>query len=264
MTWLGLRLSALVFTVAGVSMALPPAALAQQQPPSQPTVPAPQAQPAPPPQPNQQPPIQSQQPPPFTAPAPPSPPSPAIQSTADTSVVPQAEAPSKFDTSLFSPVGPYRAPNVPQLPPGSSSRVDNLVRDGKLYLSLRDAIALAIENNLDVEVSRYNLLIADTDLTRAKGGGNLRGIDYTVQQPPPGVGGAASPLLITATTGNASPTNASVIDLSQVTQTGNTTAPDLSQNGTAGATYAPGHPFRFTIPRSPASSDISAARISFR
>jgi hypothetical protein len=51
---------------------------------------------------------------------------------------------------------------------------ESFLRGQRLYLSLRGALVLAIENNLDVEVSRYDLLLADTDLIRAKGGGNLR------------------------------------------------------------------------------------------
>ncbi len=112
------------------------------------------------------------------------------------------------------------------------------MRDGKLYLSLHDAIALAIENNLDVEVSRYSLALADTDLLRARGGGNLRGLDYTLQQPAPGVGGATSPLLITTTTGSNSPTNVAVTDLSQITQTG--TGQQTSLSTSNGDIYSPG------------------------
>jgi outer membrane protein len=133
---------------------------------------------------------------------------------------------------------PYRAPHVPELSMKSPLGIDGLVREGKLYLSLHDAIVLALENNLDVEISRYNLLLADTDLTRAQGGGDLRGLDYTIQQTPPGVGEATSPLLITATTGNSSSTNAAVTDLSQVTQTGSSAQQNLSQNGTS--EYSPG------------------------
>ena len=44
------------------------------------------------------------------------------------------------------------------------------MHDGKLYLSLSDAIALALENNLDIAIARYNLNIADTDVLRAKAG----------------------------------------------------------------------------------------------
>ncbi len=89
----------------------------------------------------------------------------------------------------------YTSPTAPELPLGAGDRVRSLVRDGAVYLSLYDAIALAIENNLDVEVARYNLTIAGTEALRAAGGGNLRGIDYSVQESPTGVGGPGSPLL---------------------------------------------------------------------
>jgi outer membrane protein TolC len=49
-------------------------------------------------------------------------------------------------------------------------RLTDLVKDGKIYLSLSDALALAIENNYDIAISRYNLDIADTDILRAKSG----------------------------------------------------------------------------------------------
>ena len=117
----------------------------------------------------------------------------AAQRAASSKARPEAEAPSALRTNVFSLAGPYRAPHVPNIPAGSLSRLQALMRDGKLYLTLHDAIALAIENNLDVEVSRYNLLLADTDLIRAQGGGNLRGIDYTVVQPPAGVGADDQP-----------------------------------------------------------------------
>ncbi|HYP12928.1 MAG TPA: hypothetical protein VEQ63_03310, partial [Bryobacteraceae bacterium] len=57
----------------------------------------------------------------------------------------------------------------------NSGRLDELMRDGKLHLSLHDAIALALENNLDLELQRYGTRIADTDLERARAGGFLRG-----------------------------------------------------------------------------------------
>ena len=52
----------------------------------------------------------------------------------------------------------------------NSVRLANLVKDGKIYLSLSDAIALAIENNYDIAIARYDLDIADTDILRAKAG----------------------------------------------------------------------------------------------
>lgn len=114
----------------------------------------------------------------------------------------------------------YSAPSVPPLPLSGSSRLSALVREGKLYLSLQDAIALAIENNLDVEVSRYELSIADTDITRARGGGTARGTSFTTAQMPVGVGGPGSPLLnsAAATLGATPSTVANVFDVNQLTE----------------------------------------------
>jgi outer membrane protein len=78
----------------------------------------------------------------------------------------------------------------------NSTRFHDLIRAGNLYLSVRDAIALAIENNLDVELERYLPAISDTDLLRAKGGGTVRGLDYTLAEVPTGVGGPLSPVLL--------------------------------------------------------------------
>ncbi len=167
-----------------------------------------------------------------TQPPAPAQPADAIQKAADDATRPKAEAAPKMNSNPSNWIAPYRAPHAAPLPAGSTSRLAGLVRDGKLYLSLHDALALAIENNLDVEEGRYSLSLADTDLIRAKGGGTLRGLDYSIQQTAPGVGAATSPLLITTTTQNGSPTNASVTDLSQVAQTGNTQQQTLSQNNT--------------------------------
>jgi outer membrane protein len=71
---------------------------------------------------------------------------------------------------------------------GNSPRIDALMRDGKIYLSIDDAVALALENNLDLEIARYNLNIADADLLRAKSGANILGINTGVVQNTPGGG----------------------------------------------------------------------------
>ena len=129
---------------------------------------------------------------------------------------PRRSAPTGLDAAHF--FGPYHRAKVPELFPGSGERLRSLVRDGKLYLTAKDAIALAIENNLDVEVERYNLILADTDRLRAAGGGNLRGIDYTVQEPPNGVGGPGSPLIASTAT-NPNPVTPSVTDLTSLNAT---------------------------------------------
>ncbi len=151
-------------------------------------------------------------------------------------VMPLRLAPSGFNPRFF--VGPYRAPQVPPLFAGNGDRLRSLVRDGKLYLTARDAIALAIENNLDVEIERYNLVLADTDRRRAAGGGNLRGIDYTIQEPPNGVGGPGSPLLNTTAT-NPNPTTPTVTDLTSLNATTQAVT-NLSGASTATAQYANG------------------------
>ena len=92
------------------------------------------------------------------------------------------------------PLGPYMPDQVPVPVLTNSPRLDRLVRDGKLYLSLKDAIALALENNLDLAIARYNLPIADTDVLRTKAGASFRGVNTGVVQGTPGggVGGFGS------------------------------------------------------------------------
>jgi outer membrane protein len=70
----------------------------------------------------------------------------------------------------------------------NSPRIDALMRDGKIYLSIDDAVALALDNNLDLEIARYNMNIADADLLRAKSGVNILGINTGVVQNTPGGG----------------------------------------------------------------------------
>ncbi len=74
------------------------------------------------------------------------------------------------------PLKPYTATNVPLPRLGNTPRLDQLLRDGKIYLSLSDAVVLALENNFDIAIARINLDIADTDILRAKAGGTLRGV----------------------------------------------------------------------------------------
>jgi len=57
----------------------------------------------------------------------------------------------------------------------NSVRLSDLVKNGKIYLSLSDALTLALENNYDLAIARYNLDIADTDILRAKSGASLFG-----------------------------------------------------------------------------------------
>src|SRR5262249_33703005 len=71
---------------------------------------------------------------------------------------------------------PYSQPKIPDVVLNNSDRLHKLMRAGRLYLTLQDAIALAIENNLDLQVDRYGPLNAQYNLARAEAGGALRGV----------------------------------------------------------------------------------------
>lgn len=80
------------------------------------------------------------------------------------------------------PFSPYMPSTVPPLDLSNSPRLQSLVRDGKLYISLRDAIALAIENNLDIAYFRYNFPIAQIDYARTKSGAPVHGVNTSIVQ----------------------------------------------------------------------------------
>jgi outer membrane protein len=78
----------------------------------------------------------------------------------------------------------YRAHSIPTSSFADSPRLDKLMRAGNIYLSLRDAIALALENNLDLESARYNPKLSDANLLRAKAGALLRNVSNSISQGP--------------------------------------------------------------------------------
>jgi outer membrane protein len=83
-------------------------------------------------------------------------------------------APVKPSGSTF--VRPYKTAYIPPVPLSNSGRLHDLVRAGKLYLTVQDAIALALENNIDIESARYNPLIDQWNLERYQAGGALPGV----------------------------------------------------------------------------------------
>jgi outer membrane protein len=83
---------------------------------------------------------------------------------------------------------PYTPQEIAKPNFGNSPRIDSLMRDGKIYLSIDDAVALALENNLDLDIARYNLNIADADLLRAKSGASILGVNTGIVQNTPGGG----------------------------------------------------------------------------
>src|SRR5713101_6091653 len=85
-------------------------------------------------------------------------------------------------------LAPYTARHVAPPNLANTPRIDQFLHDGKLYISMNDAVALALENNLDIAIARYNLNIADTDVWRAKAGSSTLGVNNGVVQNTPGGG----------------------------------------------------------------------------
>lgn len=74
------------------------------------------------------------------------------------------------------PLGPWKPTSVDKVNFMNSPRLSDLIKEGKIYLSLDDAIAIGMENNFDIAIARYNLDIADTDILRTKAGASFRGV----------------------------------------------------------------------------------------
>jgi outer membrane protein TolC len=92
------------------------------------------------------------------------------------------------------PFNTYRATLVPQPNLANSQHLDSMIHNGVLELSLKDAITLSLENNLDLAIARYNIPIAAADILRTRAGGSFRGVNTGVVQNTPGggVGGFGS------------------------------------------------------------------------
>ena len=93
---------------------------------------------------------------------------------------------SKPKGPWYNLLSPYTSRHVQAPSYANSPRIDAVFKNGTMYLSLQDAVALAIENNLDVAIQRYNIPIADTDVLRTKSGLFFRGVNAGVIQGTPG------------------------------------------------------------------------------
>ncbi len=109
----------------------------------------------------------------------------AVSSSSQPFDVQEYSKPKSHFPNLVAPYTPrhVEAPNLSNTP-----RIDELMHDGKLYISMNDAVTLALENNLDIAIARYNLNIADTDIWRAKAGASTLGVLNGVVQNTPGGG----------------------------------------------------------------------------
>lgn len=129
--------------------------------------------------------------------------------------------------SAFIGIRPYLAPEVPPVNLHNSGRFASLIRAGMLYLTVQDAIALALENNIDIEVARYNPILSEWQLERSQAGGALPGVTSTAAQAGnvangQGVVGSQAAAGVT-TSGNgtaaASATNATIAQIGPIAQT---------------------------------------------
>src|SRR5260370_23322832 len=90
------------------------------------------------------------------------------------------------------PFHAYRPTLVPQPNLANSPRIDTLVKDGVLELSLTDAIALSLENNLDIAIARYNIPIAAADVLRTQACALFPRVNTGLVQETPGGGAGGS------------------------------------------------------------------------
>jgi len=93
---------------------------------------------------------------------------------------------TKPQSHFPNPIAPYTSRRLPEPNLSNTPRIEQLLQNGKLMLSMDDAVALALENNLDIAIQRYNMNIADTDILRAKAGSAILGINTGVVQNTPG------------------------------------------------------------------------------
>ena len=123
-------------------------------------------------------------------------PAPPASSATPQSTPVQAPQPQQFHLENFdkpqgyfpNPIAPYKPRYLPPPNLNNTPRIEQIMQNGKIMLSIDDAVALALENNLDIGIARYNLNIADTDVLRAKAGAAILGVFAGVVQNTPGGG----------------------------------------------------------------------------
>ena len=124
-------------------------------------------------------------------------------------------------------IRPYLPSDVPPVRLANSPRLGDLIRAGTLYLTAQDAIALALENNIDIEVARYNPISSAWQLERAQAGGALPGVPSGASQASSvasgqGVAGSQAAAGVALTGGSGSSgaaSNATISQIGPVTQT---------------------------------------------
>jgi outer membrane protein len=120
----------------------------------------------------------------------------------------------------------YLPVQVPAIRLANSTRFGSLLRAGNLYLTVQDAIALALENNIDIEVARYDHTVAEWNLERAQAGGALPGVPSGASAASSvangqGVAGSQAAAGVSATAGSGGPggSNSTIAQIGPTTQT---------------------------------------------
>jgi outer membrane protein len=139
---------------------------------------------------------------------------------------------------------PYRPVILPAARLSNSGRIRDLIRGGKLYLTAQDAINLALENNIDIEVARYNFPAAEWQLERVKAGGALAGVPAASSQAfsvanGQGVAGSEAAAGVNTGNGRSSSNNSSNASITQVGPVTQLLDPSFQETTTFGHQTAP-------------------------
>src|SRR5579871_2437292 len=99
---------------------------------------------------------------------------------------------SKSVSYFPKPFAPYDSRPVPQAIYTNAPKIEDMIKGGKIMLSMNDAVSLGLADNLDIAIARYNLPIADTDILRTLSGAPNSGVNSGVVQNTQGGGGIAA------------------------------------------------------------------------
>ncbi|MBV9267880.1 MAG: TolC family protein [Acidobacteriaceae bacterium] len=156
----------------------------------------------------------------------------------------QMQAITPVRPSSFVAIRPYKAPYVPAIQLSNSGRIASLTRAGNLYLTAQDAVALAIENNIDVEIARYNPITDEWRLERSEAGGALPGVPSGTSQVGSvargqGVRGSQAAAGVSTSGGGTSGTGTSNATISQIGPVTPALDPVVQDNTTFSHTSSP-------------------------
>ena len=132
---------------------------------------------------------------------------------------------------------PYKPATIPPIRLNNTDRLQTLIRAGKLYLTPQDAIALALENNIDLEVARYSPLLLEWQLERSQAGGALPGVPSAASQAGAvtngqGVLGSQAAAGVSGGGGSSTGGNAGNASVSQIGPVAQTLDPSFSETST--------------------------------